>query len=173
MDQIETRRRPGEMVFSVLMLVLSLFILWTAYGIAGFSALSSPGAFPMAAGAVMVIASTVTLLRDVRRPVAKGGTQAFFAQIMPPVVGVFIGFIAVFGILFESAGFLASAFAFLLASIWYLHKRGIIPALLLTVVSLIGIYVVFRLIFAVVLPEGIVPEREIMAAVRNLFRGTP
>jgi putative tricarboxylic transport membrane protein len=173
MDEMQTRRRPGEMVFSVLMLALGLFILWTAYGIAGFTALSSPGAFPMAAGAVMVVAATVTLLRDVRRPAARDGASALFAQIMPPVVGIFIGLIAVFGILFESAGFLASAFVFLLASIWYLHKRGIVPALLLAVVSLIGVYVVFRLIFSVVLPEGVIPEREIMAAVRNLFRGSP
>ena len=33
------------------------------------------------------------------------------------------------------------------------------------------IYIVFRLVFTVLLPEGIVPEREILAFFRNLMAG--
>jgi hypothetical protein len=40
-----------------------------------------------------------------------------------------------------------------------------------SVASLIVIYVIFRLLFQVVLPEGIVPEREIMSAIGNMFGG--
>ena len=168
--QTARERRPGESLFGVLMLLLSLFILWTAHGISGFEALSSPGAFPMAAGAVMVVASCVSLLRTFQSPAPSGG-ETFFSAILPPVVAVFCGLVAVFSVLLDSAGFLIAAFSFLIASIWYLHKRGAIPALLLALLSIVVIYVVFRLIFRVVLPEGIVPEREIIAAVTRFFTG--
>jgi putative tricarboxylic transport membrane protein len=168
--QIERQKQPGETVFGFLMLAMSLFLLWTAYGIAGLSSLSSPGAFPLAASAVMVLASAVTVVKNARLPAEQGG--AFFTQVMPTIVGVFCGLVAVFAVLMESAGFLVSAFIFLLSSIWFLHRRGPLRALLLTLLSITVVYVVFRLIFQVVLPEGIVPEREILAAIGNLFRGT-
>jgi putative tricarboxylic transport membrane protein len=168
--QIERQKQPGETIFGFLMLAMSLFLLWTAYGIAGLSSLSSPGAFPLAASAVMVLASAVTVVKNARLPAEPGG--AFFTQVMPTIVGVFCGLVAVFAVLMESAGFLVSAFIFLLSSIWFLHRRGPLRALLLTLLSITVVYVVFRLIFQVVLPEGIVPEREILAAIGNLFRGT-
>jgi lysylphosphatidylglycerol synthetase-like protein (DUF2156 family) len=170
--QIERQKQPGETVFGFLMLAMSLFLLWTAYGIAGLSSLSSPGAFPLAASAVMVLASAVTVVKNARLPAERGGSSAFFAQVMPTIVGVFCGLVAVFAVLLESAGFLVAAFVFLLASIMFLHKRGLVRSLLLTVLSVTVVYVVFRLIFQVVLPEGIVPEREILAAIGNLFGGT-
>ena len=84
-------KRRGEDVFGLIVLAVSVVLLWQAYGISGFSALSSPGAFPMAAAASMVIASVIV------------------------------------------------------------------------------VYVVSRLVFQVVLPEGIVPERDIIAGIGNLF----
>ena len=36
-------RRPGEAIFSIILAAFSAFLLWTAYGISGFDALSSPG----------------------------------------------------------------------------------------------------------------------------------
>ncbi len=65
--------RPGENVFVCLMMALSLFVLILAYRISGFSAISSPGAFPMAAGLVMVISAGLALLghRKLEKPDAK------------------------------------------------------------------------------------------------------
>ena len=62
--------RPGENTFVYLLLVLSLFILVMAYRISGFKAISSPGAFPMAAGLVMVISAGLVLLghRKLEKP---------------------------------------------------------------------------------------------------------
>lgn len=39
------QRRPGELAFAAFLLIVSLILLWNAYGIAGFSKLSSPGPF--------------------------------------------------------------------------------------------------------------------------------
>jgi hypothetical protein len=49
------RRRPGELGFALALVAASLALLWNAYGIAGFEALSSPGAIPMATSFVMVV----------------------------------------------------------------------------------------------------------------------
>ena len=49
------RKRRGEDLFGLIMVVISVGLFWQAYQIAGFSALSSPGAFPMAAAAMMVV----------------------------------------------------------------------------------------------------------------------
>ena len=50
-------RRPGELAFALFLAAASTGLLWSAYGIAGFEALSSPGAVPMATTAIMVVAS--------------------------------------------------------------------------------------------------------------------
>ncbi|HEU0223023.1 MAG TPA: tripartite tricarboxylate transporter TctB family protein, partial [Paracoccaceae bacterium] len=60
---------------------------------------------------------------------------------------------------------------FLTIGIAFLHRRGILPAIGIAALSILGVYVVFRLIFQVILPEGVVPEREILAAIGRLFSG--
>lgn len=166
-------RRPGETVFGWLMLALSLFVLHTAYGISGLSGPSTPGAFPMAAGAAMTVASAVTVARNAAMPADPDPQAGFLGRIVPPAVGVFFGLVCVFAVLFDSAGFLIASFVFLFASILYLHRRGALTALWLALAALAAIYVVFRLVFQVILPEGVVPEREIIAAVGRLFAGAP
>ena len=69
----------------------------------------------------------------------------------------------------ETVGFIITAFVFLFATLRYLHKSSWQRSFLLAFMVLVIIYVIFRLIFQVVLPEGIVPEREIMAWVEDLF----
>ena len=61
--QTKQPRRPGELVFNLAMVLGSLFLLWSAYGISGFEALSAPGAIPMVATATMVICGLL-ILRD-------------------------------------------------------------------------------------------------------------
>ena len=61
------QRRPGELVFAIFLTLASLALLWNAFGIAGFKALSSPGAIPMATSAVMVITALVVTIRTARQ----------------------------------------------------------------------------------------------------------
>lgn len=68
-------------------------------------------------------------------------------------------------------GFLPTSLIFLTISIMALHKRGFVRAFGISLVSLVVIYIVFRLVFTVLMPEGIVPEREILAFFRNLMAG--
>ncbi|MCB2100731.1 MAG: tripartite tricarboxylate transporter TctB family protein [Rhodobacterales bacterium] len=174
--QTPRKKRPGEGTFGILALVLSLGFAWQSYEIAGFSALSSPGAFPMAASAIMVVASLIIVLKNRRLPtLAEGGfgaaARAFWRSVSPPVVLAFIAFILVYSALLDGLGFLPSSFLFLLAAIHYLHRGSARFSFIVALLSLAAVYAVFRLIFTVVLPEGIVPEREIMAWIEHLFSG--
>ena len=166
-------KKPGETVFGIVMLVFSLFVFWQAYRIAGFSALSSPGAFPLAAAAVMVIASLVIVARNLRLPTVdrqgESPGRAFYRHVTPPILLIFLVLILAFAIALDALGFLLATFAFLLLSIGFLHRKGMLNAFWIALLALILIYVIFRLGFKVVLPEGVVPEREIMAWIEQLF----
>jgi putative tricarboxylic transport membrane protein len=56
---LRRRRLPGELTFALLLIGLSLFLLWQAYGISGFESLTSAGAFPMVAAAVMLVTAVL------------------------------------------------------------------------------------------------------------------
>lgn len=169
MQDQPTVRRPGELVFTLILLLGSLFLLWQAYGISGFSSMSSAGAFPMAMSAAMVATAAVVMVRLLRRP---GPSQALLrlrSEILPPAVVVFSLLILAYCVVLETLGFLLSSFLFLLAAITFLQGGRFARALLLSVVAIVCVYIVFRLIFQVVLPEGLVPERAIMAWLHDLF----
>lgn len=165
------KKHPGESVFGWLVLLFSLVAFYQAYQISGFTALSGPGALPMAASAVMIIAACFIVIRNAKRPAADTGFSALVTQVIPGSVAVFCGFILIFAVILKTVGFILTAFSFLLVSIWFLQKRGFIPAFLLALLTIVLVYIIFRLVFKVVLPEGIVPEREIMAAIGRFFSG--
>lgn len=164
-------RRPGEIAFGVVLLIFSLIMLWQAYAIAGFSSLSSAGAFPMAMASIMAVTAAISLLRSLRLPSPSGGMQLFVKEILPPAVVVFSLLILGYSLLLQPLGFVLASFVFLLVSSWFLQAGQFKRALLLSVLSIVSVYIVFRLIFQVVLPEGVIPERSIMAAIGALFSG--
>ena len=71
----------------------------------------------------------------------------------------------------EPLGFLPSSLIFLFVGMKLLYRGGWVASAVISIGALIAIYVVFRLVFQVVLPEGIVPEGEWLAAIRGLFSG--
>ncbi|WP_332742673.1 tripartite tricarboxylate transporter TctB family protein [Hydrogenophaga sp.] len=152
-------RLPGEMAFTVLLLMFSAFMLWTAYGISGFESLTSAGSFPMVATGVMVItglANVVHTLREKPSPPLEGETlpQQFMRQLTP---GVLIGFTAAtfaYMLALEWAGFLVSSYVFLVVSMWLLGSRRIVLNLVVSALSLAAIHVIFQTAFSVVLPSG-------------------
>lgn len=148
-------RRPGELTFSLAMLAAALFVLYQAYLIAGFSSPSSPGVFPMLAAAAMVVSGLVIAVDTGR--MKRGFSQAaagFLSEITPATWLVFTAMIVAYMLALKPLGFLVSSFLFLFAALIYLHRRGIVWALVLSAGSLAAIYVIFRHVFAVVLPEG-------------------
>ena len=166
---INTKRKPGEAAFALILSLLSLVAVWFAYGIAGFEALSSPGAFPMAVAAVMTVSSLIVAVQTLRTPL--DDAIKFSRDVLPPTAAIITLFILLYAIALRPLGFLPTSLVFLFASILMLARRGVVYSAIVSVLSLVLIYVVFRLVFSVLMPEGIVPEREILAFLRSLFGG--
>lgn len=167
MSEVSTRQ-PGERFFSLLMLSISSLLFWQAYDIAQLSSLSSPGAIPLATSAIMIISSTIVLVNTWMKPADKA--SRFTRNILPPLIGIVMALILIYALVLESLGFLVASSAFLFIGFTLLHRSRIHVSLGLTLLSLTLIYVIFRLVFLVILPEGIVPEREIMAAISQFFK---
>ena len=160
-------RRRGEAVFGLLLLVLAIGLFWQSYAIAGFSALSSPGAFPLAASGTMVLAAAIVVVGDLRAR----SREADRTPILPANVAVFAVLLALYALAIEPLGFLPASLAFLFVGTKLLYRGGWVASALVSIGALIVIYVLFRIVFQVVLPEGIVPEGEWLAATRRLLGG--
>ncbi|MBE9640127.1 tripartite tricarboxylate transporter TctB family protein [Salipiger mangrovisoli] len=165
----EGQRRPGELVFGALMVIGSLVLLWNAYGISGFEALSAPGTVPMATTAVMVVTSAIIFLRDLRLPRVAGESVA--KDILPGVVLIIALMLVAYGFLLKPLGFLPTSALFLIAALKLLARRGWLWTAFVALGSLLLVWIVFRIVFTVLMPAGIVPEAEVIQAVRNLFAG--
>lgn len=162
-----SHRYPGERLFSFCLIVFSIFIFWRAYLISGFSELSSPGAIPLGASAVMVMGACVAFVQSLKQPAVEGAR--FFYHCLPPVVGILMAFIVIYAVLLEQLGFLLASLGFLFISIKALYGRSSLWTLGLSLATLAVIYIIFRLIFQIILPEGILPERQILANLSRLW----
>lgn len=147
------RREPGETVFGYLILVVSLLILHQSYAISGFSSVSSAGVFPMVASFAMAVSAAVIVLRN-RRFAPPDPDIGFIRRVAPPAVVVLTLLIVAYMLTLEPLGFLLSSFLFLFASMLYLERRNPLRLLLASALSLGVIYLVFRMVFSVVLPQG-------------------
>jgi hypothetical protein len=163
------QRRPGEVVFALVLVVASLTLLWSAYGISGFKKLSAPGSVPMATTAIMALTATIVLLKTIRLPRVSGETIA--KDILPGTVILFVGFLVAYGLLLKPLGFLPTSALFLVTAIKVLARRGWLWTLTVSLGSLLLIWLVFRIVFTVLIPAGIVPEAEVIQFFRNLFHG--
>lgn len=160
-------RRPGELVFTILMTLGSAALLWNAYGIAGFEALSSPGAIPMATAAVMLISSIVILVKTIGLKKVEGETLT--KDILPWIVLIMFALLVAFGIALKPLGFIPTAAIFLVLSMKLMARRSWPLTILIALGSLVMIWLIFRIVFTVLLPSGIVPEAEFIQMFRDLF----
>ena len=65
------RRLPGELVFVLVLLLFGATALWQAFRISGLASWSSPGAVPMLAALVMLVAAVRVAVATMRRPPAE------------------------------------------------------------------------------------------------------
>jgi putative tricarboxylic transport membrane protein len=153
------KRLPGELTFTVLLLLGSLFLLAQAYGISGFESITSAGMFPMLSALVMVFTAAWVVMRTSRtQPVASHDGEtlpgAFARQITP---AVFMGFtltLLAFMVLLPKLGFVVSAYAFLLVSMRLLGSARWGFNAALSAASLAVVYLIFQTVFSVILPKG-------------------
>jgi len=147
-------RRPGELLFALLLLVFSVAAFWQSYGISGFSGKTTPGVFPMLASGVMVISGLVILVSATRKPPRPDDAPGFFADVLPLNYIVLIGLVFGYVVLMPLVGFVVSSALFLFCAFQFLWRKNPLVVLMLTALTLAVIYLVFREVFQVVLPQG-------------------
>jgi putative tricarboxylic transport membrane protein len=155
----KNKRLPGELTFTALLLLGSLFLLAQAYGISGFESITSAGMFPMLSALVMVLTAAWVVMRTRQsQPAAAKDGESLpkaFARLITPAV--FIGFtltILAFMVLLPKLGFVVSAYAFLLASMRLLGSARWGFNAALSAASLAVVYLIFQTVFSVILPKG-------------------
>ena len=166
------KRRPGELAFTAVLLIASVGLFWSAYGIEnpfGPNGLSSPRSIPMATTLVMVVTAAIILVRTVRLPLDRAETIA--RDILPPVVLVFVGLLVAYGLVLRPLGFLPTSALFLIAAVKLLGRRSWAWTLTVSLGSLLVIWLIFRIVFSVLMPSGIVPEAEFIQILRDLVPG--
>ena len=154
----EPLRRPGEIVFAIIILAFSATALWQAYRISGLTGLSTPGVFPMLAAAAM-LGSGFFILRDALRKTASGDPAReqlarFVRDVTPLRLILLVAMILAYMLAMPWLGFTISSALFLFFAFALLWKRGLLISLLVTALSLAVITGIFRVVFQVVLPQG-------------------
>jgi hypothetical protein len=153
----EPGRKPGELVFALVCCGFGVAAFWQAYGISGFGGLTTPGVFPMLATGTMVVAGLFIVLGTARRRTGRVGEAAplrFLREVLPLRHCIMIALMLAYLLLLPQVGFVVSSALFLFASFQYLWRRNPLLTALLAALSLAAIYVVFRIVFQVVLPQG-------------------
>ena len=92
-------------------------------------------------------------------------------DILPKTVIIFAGLLVAYGLALKPLGFLPTSAAFLIAAIKILSGRGWLWVVTVALSSLLVIWLIFRIVFTVLMPAGVVPEAEIIQVFRNLMQG--
>lgn len=153
----KTTRRPGELAFALSLVIFSVAAVWQAHDISGLTGLTSAGVFPMLASVTMVIAALCNLVTCIFRKQSEAGggeIRRFVRDVLPPTHVAMLSFILLYLLIMPWLGFTISSGLFLFSAFLLLWRKSLPMTLLMTMVSLGAIYVVFRIIFQVVLPEG-------------------
>lgn len=168
----DNQRRPGELVFGAFLACASVFLFWDAWGIEnafGPNGLSSPRAIPLATTLVMAVSAIVIFVKDLRLPKVEG--ESIRRDILPVTVAILALMLVAYGVALKPLGFLPTSALFLIVAIKLLARRGWVWTLTVSLGSLALIWVIFRIVFTVLMPSGIVPEAEFIQLIRNLFSG--
>ena len=106
----------------------------------------------MLAGAILVVSAFSCGFDGFKKQAAPAGR--FLVEITPPLMLVYASLTLGYILVIDFAGFVPSSALFLFLSILYLYRKGPVISLLVSVNALALIYIVFRVVFKVILPEG-------------------
>jgi putative tricarboxylic transport membrane protein len=117
----------------------------------------------------MLVTSLIIAAKTLRSRPAPDETITRHILPVPFIVTVIL--VAAYAVLLKPLGFLPTSFLFIVILIRLLGRMSLVSCAAISAASVLLIYLVFRVIFTVVMPEGIVPEREIMAWIGKLLSG--
>lgn len=130
------------------MVLLGAFVTWQGSGIGAFDSPSAAGVFPVAAGGTMTLAALVAATGATRR--AAPGMGPVLPRDVAAIGVLVLGYMA--GL--EALGFVLASLAFLFLAITWLQRGRVLRAGIVAAAAVALVWVVFRLVFRVVLPQG-------------------
>ena len=147
--------RPGEKVFSVILIIFSAILFFESYKISGFSGLTTSGAMPMFASTLMLISSIFIFLETLKKDSKNKFNLLKVTQyLLPKQLIFFVSLVLIYVLAIPYFGFTLSSGTFLIISILNLWNKGILWSLGVSVFSIAVIYFLFRIVFQVILPLG-------------------
>lgn len=166
-----TPLRKGEAVFATVLLASSLLLLREALAIGPLSRPSAPGGVPVVASGLMAAAALHVLIDALLRPRLTPESPNLQEQPLSAgalgVLALAVTLAAGFALLVYWLGFLLAGTLFLTLAFRLVGARPWRIALPVALAVVLVIWLLFRLAFQVLLPEGIVPERAILAAIED------
>ncbi|WP_106477996.1 tripartite tricarboxylate transporter TctB family protein [Phytohalomonas tamaricis] len=155
----QSKLQPGEPAFNLMLLLFSLGIFYEAYRISGpgFESISSPGAFPLGLGIVLILSMVVIIAGQFRKqkPDTQGAldeARQFMSAHFPLPIVIFSTMAIGYLLLLEPLGFVISTLLFLFVSMVYLRHGRFVSSAIIAAVSIAIIYSLFKLLFQVYLP---------------------
>ena len=95
--------------------------------------------------------------------------QTLRRHILPMSVVVTIVLIALYAVLLRPLGFIPTSLLFLTALVWFLSRRSVLFCISVSFGTVLLIWLIFRMVFSVLMPPGIVPEGRIVSFLLSLF----
>lgn len=162
-DKPENTLRPLDFVTSIILFLISIFIVWESMHInqeVGGPIYSSPGLMPLFLGFMMLLCSVLLFIRSVKKVGISGNLRDFkdwFAATMKTgdttniLMG--IGALAVFTfILLPRLPFLLSSFIFLVLLMKILKAGSYLKITIISIIVSVSVFTLFQIIFKVPLP---------------------
>lgn len=147
--------RPGEKIFSILLVLFSGFLFFESYKISQFKSLVTSGAMPMFASTLMFVSSIFILINTFsKNKTLKQNSFQVIKYLFPLRFILFVLLIFLYTFVIQYLGFLLASGIFLFISVWSLWEKGSLPAILISLSSIATIYLLFRIVFKVILPIG-------------------
>ena len=147
--------RPGEKVFSFILIIFSAILFLESYRISGFKGLTTSGAMPMFASTLMFISSIFIFLKTLKKdPKTNFNLVNVIQYLLPKQLIFFSALILVYVLAIPYFGFTLCSGFFLIISISTLWNKGVLWSLTISIFSVTLIYFLFRIIFQVILPSG-------------------
>ena len=147
--------RPGEKIFSILLVLFSGFLFFESYKISQFKSLVTSGAMPMFASTLMFVSSIFILINTFsKNKTLKQNSFQVIKYLFPLRFILFVLLIFLYTFVIQYLGFLLASGIFLFITVWSLCEKGPLPAILISLSSIATIYLLFRIVFKVILPIG-------------------
>jgi putative tricarboxylic transport membrane protein len=146
--------RHGEIAAGAILLLFAVAIVWGSFEMpVGDAGAPGPAYFPRALGTLLALASVVLIARALRlRPGAGDGISLGNRDITVTLLAL-----VVLGLIFEAAGYVLAATAFMLVLLRAFSRLGWLASLIVAVITAIATYALFVKLLGVILPAGPLP----------------